>query len=91
MPFLFWSHSQDFVVQAELVSPSLIAASTRNKAAATWLLVELIPAIQVQWAITTFPFFLDKRTQSLWGDFLNLLEGSQPLFNEQYLLGPKFW
>ena len=65
--FLSGSYPQDFVVQAGLGSPSVIAGSTRNKAAATWLHAELIPAIQVQWAVITFPFFLDKHTHNLWG------------------------
>ena len=39
--FLFGSHSQAFVIQAGLINPSLITASTRKKAAVTWLHVEL--------------------------------------------------
>ena len=89
--FLFESHSQAYVVQAGLVSASPIAASTRNKAAATWLHVELIPAMQVQWVVITFPSFLDKHTHSLRGESFNLSDGRQSLFNKQYLLEPKLW
>ena len=85
------NYSQVFIVQVGFVRPSLIAASTRNKAAATCLHVEFIPAIQVQCAVITFPSFLDKHTHSLLGDSFNLSEGRQYFFNQQFLLEPKLW
>ena len=53
--FLLGNHSQVFSVHTGFISPSLIAALTWNRAAAMWLQVELVPAMQVQWALKIFP------------------------------------
>ena len=55
--FLSGNHSQVFSVHTGFISPSLIAALTWNRAAAMWLQVEPVPAMQVQWALKIFPIF----------------------------------
>ena len=56
------------------VNPSRLAVSRRNKAAATWLHVQFMPAIHAQCALNTLPSILDKNNQILYGASLSLSE-----------------
>ena len=55
--FRFCSHLLSLLVPTELIKLIQTAASTRYIAAATWLHVSPIPAIQVQWQVFIFAVF----------------------------------
>ena len=88
--FRFGSHLLALLVQAGLVKPIRIAASTRYIAAATWLHVSPIPAIHVQWQVLFFAVF-SSIIQSLWnGSFIDWDFLQSPLMI-QYLLPKRLW
>ena len=55
--FLLCYHSRLFYMHAGFVSPSLLAASTRNKAAAMWLQIEPMPPLQIEGLLKYLHYF----------------------------------
>ena len=59
------------------------AASAQNKAAAVWLQVERMAAMQVQWALKIFPLFCIMQNHSLSGGSFSLSKCLHPAFRKQ--------
>ena len=83
---LIGSQEQGLDVQDGLFNPILTADPMMKNAAATWLHVCDMPAIQEQCAFIILPVSFAKQTQSLWGTSDIVWDGLQVVFKKHNLL-----